>query len=159
MTGQVQHDVAPRGAGIDGAIQRAQIRVGQHPPAIVTQTNTRIAEIDTRIGGDRIDVGTHRMAMPHSHVRHGEQLAGIQRRHFRLHSRTRCQRTARVARTVDRLREDRIGAVLARLDHDVIDLPCRNSELVHAHGLDVLPIGRDHAEFETWNTHVEEAHR
>ncbi|KAG0730804.1 hypothetical protein G6F23_015932 [Rhizopus arrhizus] len=50
--------------------------------------------------------------MRHAHVHHAEQLHAVQRGHVGLHAGARRQRGAGKARTVHRLREDRVGALV-----------------------------------------------
>src|SRR3979411_2031965 len=53
-------------------------------------------------------VVTHTHTHTHTHIHHGEQRTGIERRHFRLHAKLGRQRATRIARAVERLREDRV---------------------------------------------------
>src|SRR6266404_5926316 len=47
-------------------------------------------------------------AVSHTHIHHGEQRPRIERWHLRLHARLGRQRATRVARAVERLRENRV---------------------------------------------------
>src|SRR6185437_12023013 len=50
------------------------------------------------------------------HVLHAQPVDGIGPGHLRLHARAWRERAARVAAAVDRLREQRVGTILPRLD-------------------------------------------
>src|SRR6185312_6441970 len=58
-----------------------------------------------------------------------------------LHTRSRGERAAGIAGAIHRLSEDGVGAIVARLQHHIVDLPCRDAKLIHRDRLDILAVG------------------
>ena len=88
-----------------------------------------------------------------------EQGARVERRNFRRHPGARRQRSACVARAVDRLREDGVRTIVPGLDDHVVRLRGGDPELVDRHRLDILAVRRDDGELQARDAHVEDAHR
>jgi len=94
----------------------------------------------------------------HGHVGGREQRAGIERWNRGAQPRPCRKRAAGETGAIDRLREHRVG-LIARLDDRIEDLAGTEPKLLDRHGLNVLTVDGDHAQRQTWNAHIEEAHR
>ena len=92
----------------------------------------------------------------HAHVLHGQDGPLTQRRHGRAHPSAGRQGRPPQAGTVDRLRNDRVGAILGRVDDHVVGLGVADLELVHLDGPDVLAVGCDDRELQARNADVED---
>ena len=91
----------------------------------------------------------------HPHVHHAERGARATLRDRGAHPGARRERTARVARAIHRLGEDRVGLVVGRLDDHVVGLGDLHADLVRDHRLHVLPAHGDHRHREPGNPDVE----
>ena len=95
----------------------------------------------------------------HSHVGMGQDRRGIHLRHLGPQRRIGGQIAERIAGPINRLGEYRIGAIVLRLDDDVVGLRDADAEFIDADRLYILAVGRDHGHLQARNTDIEECHR
>ena len=104
-------------------------------------------------------VHSRHLAHVHAHILHGGERALAQTRHLGGHSGTRCKRSARHSRPVDRLADQRIGFVLDRSDNRVIGFGDPDLELVDFDRHHVLTIGLHNRQPQPGDPDVERGHR
>src|SRR5688572_9891614 len=95
----------------------------------------------------------------HPHITHCEQGPWIQRRDLRFDAYPWRECSARIAAAIDRLREDRVSALVFGLDDDVIRFGSGDAEFIDGHRLHILPVRCNDGEFQSRYTHIEDAHR
>ncbi len=159
-------------------VSRAQLVLGQHPPAILAKPHARVGHPLLRLHrahGD-VDIVAHRHVgsrIAHHSARRRERV--VHHPHPRLfetaertlalrgqwtfHPGARRKADPRETAAVERLGIDGIGAVLAGLDDEVVGLGDADAELVGLDGLDVLAVGLDHRHRKARHAHVVMRHR
>ena len=180
VAGEVQLDLTLRLARIRIAAGRAKVGQGQHPPGPLAQARAGIVEIGARIVDAHVGVGAvlgarvtrlrgrarHAVAgVFAAHGGHGahhvdriEPGPRIERRRRRRHAGRWGDDAAGEAGPVDRLGEDRAGAV-AHGELDVVGLARPDPELLDRHRLHRLAVGRDDGHRDAGTAHVEEGRR
>ncbi len=94
----------------------------------------------------------------HAHVAHGEVRDLSQGRDLGGHAQARRQGRPAHAGPVDGFGDDGVGAVLGRLDDDVVGLGDRNLELVRLDRAHVLAVGLHHGHRQARDANVEDGH-
>jgi hypothetical protein len=94
-----------------------------------------------------------------AHVAHRQHRPRLERRDRRFHAGARRERPACVSGTIDRLRKDRVRAIVLRLDEHVEHFGRGDPQLIDGHRLDVLAIRGDDSQLQIRDAHVEGAHR
>ena len=93
------------------------------------------------------------------HVRHRQIDRRIERGHRGFEAFAHCERRARVAAAIERLREQRERVRAARLDEHVEHLGRAETKLLDLDRPDVLAVGRDDRHRKARDPHVERRHR
>ncbi|MNM99213.1 hypothetical protein D3C81_1117640 [compost metagenome] len=183
MAGEVQLDVARGLAAIGVGVGAAQVGVGQHPPAVVTQADARVGEVGAwrhglhvhqRVVGFAGRVLLHgrhggmihagHVAVVHArhgavaHVGHAQHGPRVRLRHGRPQAVGAGQGAARVAAAVHALGIQGVGGQVADGHQHVVGFGHGDAQFVHGHGCYRQAVGGDHRQFQAGDAKVEIGH-